>query len=547
MPKQLPWGQSIAEVHDWVASCESSQGATTAEARRAVATEYGFATWRQLEAYVTHPGDNSDFLLKGCLTYFQTDRPENRVRARKMLEADPGLGTRDIWHAACVGDVASVARFLDDEPALVNRRGGYFDWAPLLYACYSRLNLDGHSTLGVAGLLVERGADPDSHYMWGGQYRFTALTGAFGEGEMGPVNQPPHEHCTALAGLLLDAGADPNDGQALYNTMFTPGHLCLTMLLDHGLGRDHRNNWRWAGEDGVYTQNPDRTLDYQLNWAVQNHHEERARILIDHGADVAGRTQDGKTLFEVAVRAGHPDLARYLAEHGAETAQLDASARLIGACHAGDADAARQLVNDNPGLVERVQRAETDVVVDAAGTNRLEAVRLMADLGFDLGRLGNVAPLHQAAFQGHRAMVELLLAKGASLGVRDNYHAATPLQWAVTAGSSEVADHLKALPIGVFDAVVTENLDRLNSLLDDDPSLLESTIGAERGGDDVHEADWQTPLAFAVLRNQAAAVRLLLHRGARVDVADGVGRPLADIARDDATPEIVDLLSRASP
>ena len=546
MPKQLPWGQSLKGIHAWVASHESNHGVTSAEARHAVATEYGFGTWRQLEAYATHPGDNADFLLLGCLAYFQTDRPENRVRARKMLEEDPTLGTRDIWHAACVGDVATVARLLDDEPSLVNERGGYFDWAPLLYACYSRLDLDGHSTLGVAGFLIERGADPDSHYMWGGQYRFTALAGAFGEGEMGPVNQPPHQHCTALAGLLLDAGADPNDGQALYNTMFTPGQECLAMLLDHGLNRDHRNNWRWAAEDGVYTENPDRTLDYQLNWAVQKHHVERAKLLIDHGADVTGRTQDGRTLHEAAIRAGHPDLAQYLADHGAEAAELDVSARLTGACQAGDADAARQLVGDDPGLIERLQRAEPDLVVDAAATNRLDAVRLMADLGFDLGRVGDVAPLHQAAFQGHRAMVELLLERGAELSVRDNYHAATPLQWAMTAGSSEVADYLKSLPIGVFDAVVAGNLDRLGSMLDDEPSLLESTIGAERGGDQAHEADWQTPLAFAVLRKQVAAVMLLLDRGSRTDVADGEGRRLVDIARDDSTPEIVELLSRAS-
>lgn len=546
MPKQLPWGQPIDGIHAWVATRESSHRVSTGAAREAVAAEYGFGTWRQLEAYATHPGGNSDFLLLGCLTYFQTDRPENRERARRMLEEDPGLGTRDIWHAACVGDVAAVARFLADEPALVNRRGGYFDWEPLLYACYSRLDLDGHSALGVAGLLIERGADPNSHYMWGGQYRFTALTGAFGEGEMGPVNQPPHEHCIALAGLLLDAGADPNDGQALYNTMFTPGHECLAMLLDHGLNRGHRNNWRWAGEDGVYAENPDRTLDYQLNWAVQKHHVDRARLLIDHGADVTGRTPDGKTLHEVAVRAGHPDLARYMAEHGAKAAELDISGRLIGACQAGDADTARQLVNDNPGLIERLQQAEPDLVVDAAGTNRLAAVRLMAELGFDLGRVGDVAPLHQAAFQGHRAMVELLLAKGASLGVRDNHHAATPLQWAMTAGSSEVADYLKSQPMGVFDAVVAGDLHRLSSLLDDDRTLLESTIGAERGGAQVHEADWQTPLAFAVLRKQAVAVRLLLDRGARVDIADGDGRSLIDIAGTESTADIVELLSRPS-
>ncbi|MYA17820.1 MAG: ankyrin repeat domain-containing protein [Gammaproteobacteria bacterium] len=426
MPKQMPWGQPIDEVHARVASYESNQKTTTAEARHAVATAYGFGTWRQLEAYATHPGDNADFLMLSCLVYFQTDRPENRDHARAMLAKDPALATRDVWSAACVGDVGAVARFLDEDPTLVNRRGGYFDWEPLLYTCYSRLEVPGHSTLGVAGLLLERGADPDSHYMWGGQYRFTALTGAFGEGEMGPVNQPPHEHCLALAGLLLDAGADPNDGQALYNTMFTPGHESLAMLLDYGLTHEHRNNWRWAREDGEYTENPDRTLDYQLNWAVPKHHVERAKLLIDHGADATGRTSDGRTLYEAAVRAGHPDLARYLADRGAETPDLDTSARLIGACLAGDAETARRMVENGPGLVERVQQAEPGLVVDAAGSNRMAAVQVMADLGFDLGRLADVAPLHQAAFQGHLAMVELLLAKGASLGVRDNHHAATP-------------------------------------------------------------------------------------------------------------------------
>ncbi|MCE2460903.1 MAG: ankyrin repeat domain-containing protein [Pseudomonadales bacterium] len=541
MPKQLPWGESMPEVRARVASYQKDTGASVPEARHAVATNFGFATWRQLEAYVTHPRDNADFLLLSCLAYFQTDRPDNVERARKMLEDDPELASRDIWHAACAGDAATVARFLDEEPALVNRRGGYFDWEPLLYACYSRLNLPNRSTLGVAGLLIERGADPNCHYMWGGQYRFTALTGAFGEGEMGPVNQPPHEDCVALAGLLLDAGADPNDSQALYNTMFTPGHDCLAMLLDHGLGPQH-NNWRWADEDGEYTENPDRTLDYQLNWAVQKHHVERAKLLLDHGADATGRTPGGKTLYEAAIRAGHPDLARHLVEHGAEATEVDAATRLIGACQAADADTARSLIAADPGLVARVQQAEPELVVGAASANRLEAVALMADVGFDLGRIGNVAPLHQAAFQDHVRMVELLLAKGADLNVRDDHHAATPLQWAMTGGAEEVVAYLTDQGIGVFDSILVENLDRLGILVDATPTLIERTIGAERGADD-HEADWQTPLAFAVLRNRPSAVRLLLERGASVDVADADGQRLLDLARSESTPDILDMLT----
>ena len=542
MPKQLPWNQQIAEVHTWVQAYQSKRGGSTAGARLAVARQYGFATWRQLEAYVTHPGGLSDFLLLSCLAYFQTDLAENVERARKMLEGDPALGTRDVWSAACAGDVAAVAAFLDADPSLVHRRGGYFDWQPLLYACYSRLNLPGKSTLAVAGLLIERGADPNSHYMWGGQYRFTALTGAFGEGEMGPVNQPPHEQCVALAGLLLDAGADRNDGQALYNTMFTPGSECLTMLLEHGLGPMGKCNWLIAGEDGEYGDHPDQTLGYQLSWAVRKHHLDRAKLLIDHGADLAIRAPDGRTMYEAASIAGHAELARYLVEHGAETVQLDSAQRLTGACMAADATAARALLDAEPDLIQRLQQAEPDLLVAAAGSNRQAAIRLMADLGFDLGRLGHVSPLHQAAFGGHLGMVELLLEKGAGLTSRDRHFAATPLQWAMTGGHPEVVEYLSRQAIGIFDAVLVDSLDRLGDLLNADPRLLETTIRAERSDDDPHDSDWQTPLAFAVLRERPGAVRLLLERGARVDIADGDGRPLAELARDASTGEIARLL-----
>ena len=181
--KILPRGNSLSD-------CEREAretGLPGAAGRLAVARNYGFSTWRQLEVYVDHPAGLSNFLQLACLQYFPADSPALRERARAMLSADPALAQHDIWSAAAVGDAAMVGGFLDAEPDLVNRRGGYHDWEPLLYACYSRLDLPQRSTLAVARLLLERGADPNAHYMWGGQCRFTVLTGAFGEGEMGPV------------------------------------------------------------------------------------------------------------------------------------------------------------------------------------------------------------------------------------------------------------------------------------------------------------------------------------------------------------------------
>lgn len=42
---------------------------------------------------------------------------------------------------------------------------------------------------------------------------------------------------------LLDAGADPNDGQTLYNRHFRSGDEHLRLLLSYGLGSDRGGPW----------------------------------------------------------------------------------------------------------------------------------------------------------------------------------------------------------------------------------------------------------------------------------------------------------------
>src|SRR4029453_10357084 len=68
---------------------------------------------------------------------------------------------------------------------------------------------------------------------------FTAVTGGLGEGENG-VNTPPHQHALALARLLLEAGADPNHSQTLYNRQWSPADDHLELLGEDGLGRGIR-------------------------------------------------------------------------------------------------------------------------------------------------------------------------------------------------------------------------------------------------------------------------------------------------------------------
>jgi hypothetical protein len=164
-------------------------------------------------------GSAADDLLRlGCLLYGGDDT-HRHAQARALLRSQPELAGVTVATAAAVGDVAAARRFLNEDPGCAARTGGPFDWEPLLYLTYSRINSDdpAHDPLAVARLLLDAGADPNAGYLWDGTYPFTALTGAFGGGE-DKTNQPPHRHALALARLLLEGGADPNDSQALYNS-----------------------------------------------------------------------------------------------------------------------------------------------------------------------------------------------------------------------------------------------------------------------------------------------------------------------------------------
>ena len=114
------------------------------------------------------------------------------------------------------------------------------------------------------------------------------LTGVFGEGELGPVRQPRHPHSLALGRLLLQAGADPNDGQALYNRMFEPGNDHLELLFEFGLGTGDGGPWRRRLGDAVDT--PAAMLRGELAWAITHGMTERVRLLVSHGADLTARS-----------------------------------------------------------------------------------------------------------------------------------------------------------------------------------------------------------------------------------------------------------------
>jgi ankyrin repeat protein len=424
-------------------------------AQLVVAREYGFASWPRLKRYVEFVAEHSwdiepaggateddaaRFCRLACLTYGDDDGPHRRSRARELLAANPDLARADIWTAAVAGDAEMVRRCLAAEPPLARLRGGPYRWRPLFYLAYSRLDPapPADAVLTIARLLLDAGADPDEGYLWNGQpYPFTVLTGVFGEGELGPVRQPRHPHWRPLARLLLAAGADPDDTQTLYNRMFNPDNDHLELLFEYGLGTGDGGPWLARLPDVLDT--PAGSLRGQLRWAVEHGFLDRVRLLARHGVDLRSPDEEGRTPLERALLSGHTAVAGYLRSQGAPEPDLDPERRLIAAALRGDRDAVARVRAGHPGVVEAARRAHPGVVTWAAAQGHTEGVRLLAELGFDVNARGRgdapieqewETPLHHAAARGDAELIRVLLSLGADPDARDARFDATPLGWA---------------------------------------------------------------------------------------------------------------------
>ena len=529
------------------------------DAQRVLARSYGFPSWQKLKCYVQtiqpywrplEPKSDDDanrFLRLACITYFDGDHPSRRERARQLFAEKPHLAQANFFTAAAVGDVAAVADFLAKN-ADVHAKGGPFNWEPLMYAAYSRLDsaAAGHSTLEAARLLIEHGADPNAGFLWEGGYLFTALTGVLGLGEddvfrgEGPLWQPPHQHWVEFARLLLEAGADPNDNQGLYNRMQYPDDEHLKLLFEYGLGRDQGGPWfqrflqHWPRASAA--RSPSDILSYQLRWAISANYFDRVKLLVENGADV-NRTSEypagARAPYAEAVYHGHQEIAEYLVARGAKriAIALSTAEEFSIACCRDDADRARELAARDPSVLEDAEGLLTEVAEGGCANS----VRLLVELGVDVnGKAGCELPLHCAARAGQLDTVKLLVELGADVHARDACFNAPPLGFANYKGQRDVVEYLLQFA-RIREAVRYGGLDRVRTLLRENPECVNA-----------RDDEGRTPLHYPYQGTQHGEemIELLIAHGADINARDNAGRTPIDLMLRNGRPDLADVLRR---
>lgn len=434
-------------------------------AQLVVARQHGFGSWADLRAHldtlsrfsrapqrqpvgaaITTDGERADeFLRLACLTHGDDD-PARWRRAAELLDAHPALATTSIHAAAAIGDVAATCALLGEDPSLSGQDGGLHRWAPLLYLAYSTIDdrAPGRSHLEVARLLLDAGADPSAGYLWEGlPSPYTALTGAL---------TSAHAQAIELGRLLLERGADANDSQALYELGVdaTGDDIeALALLFEFGLGRG--DGGVWHARLGPAHATPAQLVHDELIKAAASNWPRRAGLVLDHGVDLDGKGAshpifEGLTAYELAVLHGSTEVIAAFEAAGAKPARPDDVRDFLGACVRADRPTVERMRVDDPAVVELAIARRPHQISVAADKDRLDAVILMVELGFDVNAATpyphRQTALHGAAFKGNLAMVRYLVEHGADPALEDCSFHATPLGWAEHNNQRHIVDYL---------------------------------------------------------------------------------------------------------
>jgi ankyrin repeat protein len=437
------------------------------DAQLVMAREHGFESWPKfaveierlrIAAVVADLADPVDAFLRAALVPRDGTAHSSGTldEANAILARYPQVAGANIFTAAALGDEAAVRGFLTQDGSPVKAKGGPYGWDALCHLCFSRyLRLDTARSDGfirTAKVLLDEGSDPNAGWYekpWRAadpEVWESALYGAAGSAHHPGVTQ-----------LLLDRGADPNDGETPYHVPEGYDDTVLEILLKSGKVDEKGKAWilarkaDWHDFDGMrlaleYGCDP----NYVPHWGtsalqhsvLRDNRIQIVELLLAHGGDpLLPNKKDGGNTVQMAARRGRGDVLRLLAERGVAI-QLRGFEAVAAACALGDRVGAEELLKTQPEAKAGFSIHAGDLLGTFAGVGNTEGVRCLLDVGVPVnalfsgdayfGQAGGSTALHVAAWHGNADTISLLIGRGTPVDARDN-NGDTALQLALRA------------------------------------------------------------------------------------------------------------------
>jgi ankyrin repeat protein len=319
----------------------------------------------------------------------------------------------------------------------------------------------------------------------------------------------------------------------------------LALARDYGFA-----SWRQL-KAHVEHESGDRPLRERVFATAETGDIDAVREALSNGFDPRRSDAHGRTVHQIAKEFGHEAIELLAREHEErDTTPPEARgavASILDAAEKGHADKLARLLDDHPGLIDaRGGNFQKQTALHkAAWRNQRACIEVLLAHGADV-RIrdtgDNAYPLHFAAEAADLGIVKLLVEAGSDVIGEGDDHRLNVLGWATCFQNTrhDVADYLLAqgARLNLWSAIALGRTDDVHAFIKSDPSLIDARMSRSE-----HR---RTALHHAAAKNQTETVRLLLKLGADADATDLTGATaLVTAAQEDADDALVELLLAA--
>ena len=334
-----------------------------------------------------------------------------------------------------------------------------------------------------------------------------------------------------------DVNAKEEDGETpLHVAAFNGGKEIAELLLAKGADVNARNRQGWtplmvAAKRGKVDiakllmikesdPNPHNKGWTSLHRAAYHNEIEIVAFLVEMGLDINAKDDKGQTPLHWPANYGKVQMVNYLITMGADVNPVATDGFFSGET---PLDAAIKDNQDAVAVLLKKHGARTaeelEAIIDAAKKGDFDAVKQHLTAGTDVNikNARGWTPLHLATDQGHKKVVEFLIAKGANVNAKDK-KGRTSLDWAEEE-NKEIAYLLRKQ--GGKTGKELKKLEAVNESIHAAARYgnIEAVKKHLATGTDVslRNENGDTPLNYAAFLGHVKIVELLLENGANVN------------------------------